>query len=313
VEREYLLQSASHISGKIHEQEELIASLQTRLVRKEAEVKGAHCMRNICQSKLEQKDLTLIQFGERIQAQREEIESMHQELKELKSRCEMLTVANIEKQAALEEFERHRMNCSSQETETELTGAEISQILVRPQKTVPVSQTPKYATMIAMLKEKAQMIPVQAPPRRRDVENVEPNQSPILERSKAIPRTFAFERFVIAEYATELAAREETPLVPEEILLASEEIPLASVEIPLARVEISLALEEIPLARVEIPLAPEEIPLAPVEIPLALVETQTDPIRVDKTRGAVWEGDAAISEIALALTVIALLWVWIYP
>jgi hypothetical protein len=55
--------------------EQEVQELKTKLLRKEAEVKGARFTQSIIQAKLEQKDLTIIQLGQRIQAQREELKS----------------------------------------------------------------------------------------------------------------------------------------------------------------------------------------------------------------------------------------------
>jgi chromosome segregation ATPase len=78
-EKEDLMCTAdSQLVEVVREKEALIEEVQdlkTKLIRKEAEIKGARFTQSIVQAKLEQKDLTIIQLGQRIQAQREELKT----------------------------------------------------------------------------------------------------------------------------------------------------------------------------------------------------------------------------------------------
>jgi hypothetical protein len=259
-EREYLLQNASHVSTKLQEQQELIAELRNRITRKEAELKGANFTRSIIQNKLEQKDVTLIQFGERIQSQREEIEALtsqvtnqNRELAELRVRCDVLSCANREKQRLLESQESEKRQRATQETETELTNIEICQIITRTQKPLGTPPTPNYATMLAKLKEKTQIVP--APPRKRPLEESNSSVVAVFDNAKPKRVKFTLQRFVVADCLAELE------------------------------------LEE--------PLCGKE------------AETQTETAEEEVISGLVWRPTAAISEIALAFAVVAIVCGWI--
>jgi hypothetical protein len=214
-EKEHLLENASNVSAKLKEQQEIIADLRTRLTRKEADLKGSNFTRSIIQSKLEQKDLTLIRFGERIQSQREEIESLTSQianrdrrLNELTACCEMLSNDHIEKQRVIEEEQtRQKQNRETKETETELTHSDICQMTAKAQRVIAAPPPTNYATVIEKLKERTKIIP--APPRKRTNEDVCPNQIATIDKRRLRPPKLTFQSFVVANYLIEIESDEE--------------------------------------------------------------------------------------------------------
>ncbi|KAH0794977.1 Kinesin motor domain containing protein [Histomonas meleagridis] len=84
--------------GKLLELEETIEKLtnenseiKLKLLRREAEVKGALITQKFTKDKLAQKDSTIVQLGERITSQREQLGECQKELEEMKKRNEELT------------------------------------------------------------------------------------------------------------------------------------------------------------------------------------------------------------------------------
>jgi hypothetical protein len=212
-EKEHLLENASHVSAKLEEQQNTISDLRTRLTLKEAELKGANLNRTIIQGKLEQKDVTLIQFGERIQSQREEIDSLtsqvssrNRELNELKVRCEVLSSANLENQRTIEEYESQKRHRTTQETETTLTNSEINRIITTAKR-----RSQDCAAMFEKLREMTQAAAVSTEPPKRGIEDLEMNQIALFERPEQEAAHLTLLTSVVANELPELKP-EETPI-----------------------------------------------------------------------------------------------------
>jgi DNA repair exonuclease SbcCD ATPase subunit len=209
-EKEYLLQNASQIGVKLREQDDHIAQIKTQLIRKEAELKGAVFTQSIFKSKMEQKDSTIIQLGQRIQSLRAMFE---------KQQAELRTLAEKEHQ--------RRASLKHIELMTELTGAEIMQIIPKPEEK---KQPQGYASMIAKLKEQAQMKTTPTLQRRRLIENVDQN-IPLEAKPKAVRHRVVDSREIVHWIGTlplpgsclgEFGVQTESTRVVEEFVQALE-------------------------------------------------------------------------------------------